>query len=235
MAYSTVPPFDQEPENGVPFSLVFIISVVLHVIILVGIPLTMKLFWKPAKFERPKAFELVQIPLPPNPPQKVPVQKQAPKQRMAQKEVKPEPKPVPSKEPSIKQKKPEPAKQKEAKQPIEENLDELASLLEEIPSPAQVSASSNFKYAWYLRNVQGKIERNWTPPTENKDLAVVVAFTIFPDGSISEPKIQRSSGNSSLDNLALRAVKLSEPFGKLPPGFTDNQLSLNCTLRPVRK
>jgi TonB family protein len=83
--------------------------------------------------------------------------------------------------------------------------------------------------------VQQKLEKNWNPSTENHQLKVVVSFTIDKSGMISEPRIVKSSGNSSLDNLALRAVKLSAPFPKLPPEFSDDKLELNCTLIPTRK
>ena len=83
--------------------------------------------------------------------------------------------------------------------------------------------------------MQQKLERYWNPTTENRSIKVIVAFTIHQDGTISEPSISSSSGNSTLDNLALRAVKLAAPFGKLPPGFEGNRLDLNCTLIPTRK
>ncbi|MBD3390812.1 MAG: TonB family protein, partial [Chitinivibrionales bacterium] len=116
-----------------------------------------------------------------------------------------------------------------------ENLDELASLLEELPIPTSVSAPGDFKWNWYIMSVQQKIERNWVPPTQNKNISVVVAFTIFPNGTISDVKLAKRSGNATLDNLAVRAVKLAAPFGKLPPGFTGNQLELRCDLKPVRR
>ena len=85
-----------------------------------------------------------------------------------------------------------------------------------------------------LENIQQKLSRYWNPPSENRSLSVVVSFTIYSDGSVSEPAVSKGSGNSSLDNLALRAVKLAAPFGKLPPGFSGDKLELSCTLIPTR-
>ncbi|HLV31056.1 MAG TPA: TonB family protein [Chitinispirillaceae bacterium] len=229
-----VPEVKRETCREASFGLVLGISVVFHILILVIIPIVTKLLWKPTRFERPKTFQLVSTPLPPAPAKKVPVKKEAPRQRMPVKETKPQPKKLPT-EKKITPKKQEAQRKKEAARPIEENLDELASILDEIPAPAQVAAVGDFKYHWYLMNVQQKLERNWNPPRKDDKLKVEVSFTIFTDGSISEPSIRRSSGNSSLDNLAIRAVKLAAPFGKLPPGFSGNKIDLNCTLIPTRK
>ena len=160
------------------------------------------------------------------------VKQEARKQRVPQQEKKSQPRQLP--DPNAPRSNREAQKEKDAARPIE-NLDELASILDEIPAPAQVAAVGNFKYHWYLNNVQQKLERYWNPTTENRSIKVIVAFTIHQDGTISEPSISSTSGNSTLDNLALRAVKLAAPFGKLPPGFEGNRLDLNCTLIPTRK
>lgn len=215
-----------------PFGAILVFSLIFHLLLIVGIPITMKLVWKPKKFERPKTFQLVS-PLKPVRAKNVPV-KDAPKQRIPQKESIPEPRQVPTQS-NTPSKDANPQPKKDAAKPVEENLDELASLLDELPVPAQVSAVGNFKYHRYLNSVQQKLERNWNPPTENKGIKVVVSFTIHSDGTISEPSISSSSGNSTIDNLAVRAVKLSAPFGKLPPGFAGDKLDLSCTLIPTRK
>jgi TonB family protein len=208
-------------------------SVVFHIIILVVIPIMSKLFQKSKRFERPKTFQLVSSPLRPNPARRVPVKEEVRRQRMPQKKTEPRPRQMP--DPKAPPRRKEAQKEKEAARPIDENLDELASILEELPAPAQVAAVGNFKYHWYLNHVMGKLERYWKPTTENRKIKVMVSFTIRQDGTITEPRITSSSGNGTLDNLALRAVKLAAPFGKLPPGFDGNELNLNCTLIPTRK
>jgi len=233
MTYQPTSYFSQQYETkGFPPS-VFILSVVFHVMLLVVVPIMSKLFMKTKKFERPKTFQLVASPLRPNPTRKVPVQENARKQWKPQEQKQARPRPAPSKNPTPRRQQAQ--KEQDAARPINENLDELASILDEIPAPAQVAAVGNFKYHWYLNNVQQKLERNWRPTSENRNLKVIVSFTIKQDGTISNPSIATSSGNGTLDNLALRAVKLAAPFGKLPPGFEGNQLDLNCTLIPTRK
>ena len=233
MAATAAPLFDRETFRRIPTPAVTILSIVFHLVVLVVLPIMTRLFQKTRRFERPKTFQLVASPLKPNPARRVPVRKDAIRQRKPQEERKDRPRTAPDR--NAPRKKQDAQKSQDAARPIRENLDELASLLDEIPAPAQVAAVGNFKYHWYLNNVQQKLERYWNPTTENRNLKVIVSFTIKQDGTISDPSIATSSGNGTLDNLALRAVKLAAPFGKLPPGFEGNQLDLNCTLIPTRK
>ncbi len=231
MSYSITPYINRDTGKGASFWSVVILSIVFHVICLVVVPVLGYLFWKPQHFDRPKAFQLVSLPIPPSMPKKAIVPKDAPKQRVAQNI--PEPAKVPGPAPKVKDNTKTPSKNEPA-QSTKENLDELASLLDEIPAPAQISAPGDFKYPWYLTNVQNKIQRYWNPPSENKQLKVVVTFTIFSDGTISEPKVLKSCGNTTIDNLAIRAVRLAAPFGKLNVGFNTRSLDLNVTLNPTR-
>ena len=232
--------------GDVNFGRVLIISVIFHVLVLIVLPFVGELFVKEKKFERPHTFQLVQMPpTPPQPQRKTPVEpepappepapepKPAPEPTPAPVPVpKPEPKPKPKPDPEVKPK-PAPKEEQVAKKPVEEDLSELASLFEALPA-AQLSAQSDFKFHPYLNMVRGKIEREWKPATENRNLAVVVSFTINSDGSATGISVSKSSGNSTIDNLAVRAVTVASPFGKLPPGFSGDKLEISCTLRPTR-
>jgi len=228
---STVNEINFETCKSIPASGAIAISIFLHAILIIGVPLLAKLAWKSKKFERPKTFQLVTAPVPA--PKRTVKTPDAVEQRVARQETKPQAKPLPDK--NVKKNNSKAQKERDAARPRDENLEELASLLEELPSPAQVSSVGEFKYHWYLSLVQQKLEKNWNPSTENRQLKVVVTFTIDKAGMISEPRITQSSGNSTLDNIALRAVKISAPFPKLPPGFDDDKIELNCTLIPTRK
>ncbi|MBN2035817.1 MAG: TonB family protein [Chitinispirillaceae bacterium] len=192
----------------------FLFSCILHVILFIALPVAMVLSRQAARFERPSTFQLVAAP--PSLNAFTPQQRKLAKRQVKRTVKKQSTRPVPSKD-----------------RVQEENLDELASLLEELPTPASVAPVGSFKYNWYLANVSQKISRYWNPPVENRNISVIVAFTIFRDGSISNPKIKERSGDGTLDNLALRAVQLAAPFGKMPPGFSGNKLELTVTLIPT--
>jgi TonB family protein len=207
---------DFSPTTG------FLFSLVLHIVVFVGIPLLLIVTTRTISFERPPTFQLVTAPasLQSVRPLATPVKKKQINPAYEQKVTK------------TKAARPVPA---ERLKPEKENVEELASLLEEIPAPARIVSQGNFKYNWYLQSVEQKIVQYWTPPSEDRSLSVSIAFTINYDGTISDPKVVKPSGNSSLDELALRAVRLAAPFfGRVPPEFKGSRLDLTCTLIPTR-
>jgi TonB family protein len=199
-------------DRDLPFKTGMTISAIFHLAVLGGIPLLMHIAGVRARFERPATFQLVVAP-----PLQQSVKKKTPGRQAPERTKMESVKPVPRESSGQ-----------------EENLDELSSVLDEIPVPARVSAVGDFKYNWYLAQTQEKIERFWSPPVENRDDSVIVSFTIYNDGSISQPTVMRKSGSRTLDGLALSAVRLAAPFGKLPPGVSGDRYEMMCTLRPTR-
>jgi TonB family protein len=206
--------FDKSRARNASWNTGAVVSFAIHCCVLVGIPLLLQLTKSTVRFERPPTFQLVSAPPTLKPIEPVAQKKHSPEQHRKKAAAQPVP---------------------NASGAKEENVDELASLLDELPPPASIAAVGNFKYNWYLAQVQEKVERNWNPSTENRADSVVVAFTINSDGSISEPSIFRGSQNGTINDLALRAVKLAAPFSKLPPGVPENKYDMLCTLRPARK
>jgi TonB family protein len=193
------------------------VSIVIHLLILVGIPVALQIIQGSTRFERPPTFQLVVAPpslQPLKPVQKLP--KNTPVRRTVKKDAVRQ---VP----------------KSGDKPLEENVDELASMLDELPAPTKVSAVGDTKFNLYYAEVQQKIQQFWNPPTENKNLSVIVAFTIFSSGEISEPSIEKSSGDGTLDKLALGAVRSAAPFPKFPLSMTADKKEFTCTLIPMRK
>ncbi len=198
---------------------VLIFSAVFHILVFFVGPVIARLVWHPKKFVRPHTFQLVRIPQ-----KSVPIQEKVnERQKLKKKTV---------------SKKPVPRTKKDSK-PVQkkeelEDLSELEELLGGLPQPvSQISIGKVFPYQWYLDNIRMQVERNWKPSINDKSLEVILQFSIFANGKISTVKISKSSGNSSLDNLAVRAVKLAAPFGKIPAGWGDNRLDLSYTLVPA--
>lgn len=233
MTVQATPLFERDTIYRLKGPTVYILSIIVHALILIIIPLLSNLFHSSKKFDRPKTFQLVSAPLKPNPTKRVPVKDDALRQRKPQEERSEQPRQTPDSQTPKKQR--DARKAQDAAKPIREDLDELSSILDEIPAPTQVSAVGSFKFPWYLNKILGNVERYWKPTSENRSLKVIISITIYKNGSTSSPTISSTSGNSSLDNLALRAVTLAAPsFGKLPPGFEGDQLDLNLTLIPTR-
>lgn len=181
---------------------VLVYSIVFHVFIFFVVPIATRILWRPKTFERPQTFQLVRIP-----PKTAPVRRRVVEKQKKKKAVPPKPVPRTKKDSRPVQKKEEP-----------EDLSELEDLLGVLPQPiSAVSVAAGFKYDWYLRSIEDKVKRYWSPSITDPNLSVVLIFTIYRNGEISDIKIKERSGNSTLDNLAVRAVKLASPFGKLPP------------------
>jgi TonB family protein len=206
---SPLDPGESTWKIGLLFSILF------HLALIIVIPVCMAMAKNTVRFERPSTFQLVTAPssLKALTPQR---------QRKLTKQVRQTVKKESSR--------PIPGNKRVSK---EENIDELASLLDELPAPTRVSVVGEFKYNWYLANVQQKISRYWNPSNENRNLSVEVLFTIHRDGSITEPRLGKPSGNGTLDNMALRAVNSAAPFGKMPAGFAGNNIELMVTLIPT--
>lgn len=181
---------------------VLVYSFLFHILIFFVVPIATRILWRPKIFERPQTFQLVRIP-----PKTAPVRQRVVEKQKVKKKAVPK-KPVPSTKKDLRpvQKKEEP-----------EDLSELEELLGGLPQPiSAVSVAAGFKYDWYLRSVENKVKRSWTPSINDPNLSVVLLFTIYKNGKISDIKITESSGNTSLDKLAIKAVKRAAPFGKLP-------------------
>jgi TonB family protein len=77
---------------------------------------------------------------------------------------------------------------------------------------------SDFPYAWYIRQIQGKIQEKWVGRAIPGQQPVVV-FEIRRDGRLNVATIDRSSGNAYYDQVALRAINDASPFPPLPDDF----------------
>jgi protein TonB len=82
------------------------------------------------------------------------------------------------------------------------------------------------QFGAYANEVRNIIAQNWKPLKTAGTPAVVVTFTIQRNGSITNVKLSRSSGNQSLDFSAQRAV-LDATLPPLPPNFPRNQADVD--------
>ncbi|MET0963078.1 MAG: TonB C-terminal domain-containing protein [Noviherbaspirillum sp.] len=94
------------------------------------------------------------------------------------------------------------------------------------PRKTQITPSTReVGYAMYYSQLQKRIENIGTlnfPQQNGKKLygELVIYIPVFQDGTIYDkeggPRIERPSGNSALDEAALRIVRRAAPFGRFP-------------------
>ena len=78
----------------------------------------------------------------------------------------------------------------------------------------------------YRAAIRREIERHKRYPARAKMMrkqgVVSVSFSVSSDGSLSGERVTNSSGDESLDNAALEAVRSARPVGPKPAGFASS-------------
>src|SRR5262249_17312342 len=88
---------------------------------------------------------------------------------------------------------------------------------------------ADFPYAYYLRQVAGKVREKWDAKALPGQQPAVI-FEIERDGRVNQARIDKSSGNSLYDQVAIQAVNDAGPFPPLPEEFTGPTLVVELHL-----
>lgn len=87
-------------------------------------------------------------------------------------------------------------------------------------------------YDAYLLLVRRKVERRWSDPPQalsgKKEGKAVIRFTIDASGALKEVRIKTTSGNPTLDEGTLAAVRAAAPFTPLPADFNLTRLHITA-------
>lgn len=94
-------------------------------------------------------------------------------------------------------------------------------------TPGGTRFDQDFEYAFYQRQMIARIQANWQQIPVRGRATVVIRFTIFRDGAISDAEVETSSGQSLLDRAALRAVVLAEPLPRLPDSYPRDRVGVH--------
>ncbi len=92
-----------------------------------------------------------------------------------------------------------------------------------------------FPYPEYLRNLVSQVYRRWHRPSGTISLRAEVIFFIRRDGSMTNLRFTRRSGNFSFDLEAQGAIEAAAnagAFGPLPGGFPSDVLAVNFFFDP---
>ena len=86
--------------------------------------------------------------------------------------------------------------------------------------------SADFNYSYYVAQMLASIGANWFKPTDQA-VNPVIFFRIARDGSISDVRVEKSSGLPFVDRAAQRAVLASSPLPPLPADFHESSLGVH--------
>ena len=81
----------------------------------------------------------------------------------------------------------------------------------------------------YMRDLEQRIKRNWSPPKGDSSKRVVITFTIGRDGRLLSHRVTKSSGVPLADRAAMSAIELTAPFRPLPPEFKGQSVPIEFT------
>ena len=86
------------------------------------------------------------------------------------------------------------------------------------------------RFSWYVEAVRNRVSSNWLQSTVDPALRwaprAVVTFQILRDGSVVNAQVTHSSGNTSVDNSALRAILSSSPMPRLPAEYSGSHVTV---------
>jgi len=86
------------------------------------------------------------------------------------------------------------------------------------------------RFPWYVEAVQRKVSSNWLQSAVDPSIQwaprVVASFQVLRDGTVTDIQILRSSGNSSVDTSAVRAISNSSPMSPLPPEYSGSNVNV---------
>lgn len=94
---------------------------------------------------------------------------------------------------------------------------------------AQISGleGGDFPYTFYVERMLGIIGGNWFRPEAGSRSGATIYFVIERNGKISEVEIRETSGNSTFDRAARRAVIESSPLPPLPFQYAGSELGVH--------
>ncbi|MBA3994774.1 MAG: hypothetical protein C0469_14745 [Cyanobacteria bacterium DS2.3.42] len=88
--------------------------------------------------------------------------------------------------------------------------------------PAVDGVKKEAEFGKYLADLQRRIRRAWMPPRQPNSKSSIVVFTIGLNGELLGLHLQRSSGESAMDEAAIQSIRNSAPFPHLPPYSPDS-------------
>ena len=96
-------------------------------------------------------------------------------------------------------------------------------------SVGTTDAAFGQRYAYYVAQIKQKVASQWYTTMLDPSARghrVYILFEIQRDGTPSNIKIQQPSGDSTLDQTALRAVQHIDTFGPLPDGYSGSYINV---------
>ena len=130
------------------------------------------------------------------------------------------------------QRKPEPVQNNRAQYGEQAGTQLPRTMAQGAGGPTNV-ADANFGslFGWYVDNINRKMEangyRSLADPRTPKGARAYISFNIARDGSITQVRLDRSSGSPTWDTTCVRAAQRVDTFGPLPGQYRGSNLMVS--------
>ena len=88
---------------------------------------------------------------------------------------------------------------------------------------------ADFHFTYYIERMLALIESRWYKPSAPLDTRASVRFVILKSGKVEGIQLEESSGISSFDRAALRAMYAANPLPPLPPAYGKPSLTVHLS------
>ena len=88
---------------------------------------------------------------------------------------------------------------------------------------------ADFHFTYYIERMLALIESRWYKPTAPPGARARVRFVILKSGKVEGIQLEESSGISSFDRAALRAMYAANPLPPLPPAYGKPSLTVHLS------
>ena len=88
---------------------------------------------------------------------------------------------------------------------------------------------ADFHFTYYIERMLALIESRWYKPSVPPGARARVRFVILKSGKVEGIRLEESSGNSSFDRAALRAMYAANPLPPLPPAYGKPSLTIHLS------
>jgi len=88
---------------------------------------------------------------------------------------------------------------------------------------------ADFHFTYYIERMLALIESRWYKPSAPPGARARVRFVILKSGKVEGIQLEESSGISSFDRAALRAMYAANPLPPLPPAYGKPSLTIHLS------
>ncbi len=88
---------------------------------------------------------------------------------------------------------------------------------------------TDFRFTYYIERMLALIESRWYKPSAPPGARARVRFVILKSGKVEGIRLEGSSGVSSFDRAALRAMYAANPLPPLPPAYGKPSLTIHLS------